>query len=237
MVNVDYAGYDLTTPAMPLPGIFESAFECALACVGHAPRCTHYTLTAWNQCYLKENAEHGKVASTGSTAGACPRPPPRNNVAATAAAATASAATPTKTGSAAVLAALDRSQRRGFVHNELGRPDTADDVSSDSIVSKDSVPDLGSSLDRSSDLDEVVVVRFETTKGAMQFESHRSWAPVGVAQFLKMVRSGFFNTGGGVAMFRCVPRFVIQFGLHGDPDVTRRWGEHRLQDDKARTWE
>ena len=188
---MDYGGYDLTTPAMPLPGIFGSAFECALACVRHAPRCTHYTLTAWNQCYLKENAEYGRVESTGSTAGACPRPPPRSNVAATTAAAAASAATTTKTGSAAVQAALDRSQRRGFVHNE------PNDANSDSIVSKESVPGLGSSLDRSSDLDEVVVVRFETTKGAMQFESHRSWAPLGVAQFLKMVRSGFFNTGAG----------------------------------------
>ena len=34
-----------------------------------------------------------------------------------------------------------------------------------------------------------------------------------------MVVSGFFNAGDGIAVFRCIDKFVAQFGIHGDPKV------------------
>lgn len=57
----------------------------------------------------------------------------------------------------------------------------------------------------------------------MTFLAHRDWAPLGVEQLHKMITSGFFTGGdpngpdleGGIGMFRCVPQFVVQFGIHG----------------------
>ena len=34
-----------------------------------------------------------------------------------------------------------------------------------------------------------------------------------------MVVSGFFDGGDGIAVFRCIDKFVAQFGIHGDPKV------------------
>eukprot|EP00729_Bicosta_minor_P001530 gene1530-28599_t len=67
----------------------------------------------------------------------------------------------------------------------------------------------------------------------MKFESHRSWAPLGVAQFHEMVRSGFFNKGFGIGIFRCVPNFVLQFGIHGDPEIGKVWRDRPIKDDKV----
>jgi hypothetical protein len=66
-------------------------------------------------------------------------------------------------------------------------------------------------------------IEFQTTKGNMTFRAHREWAPLGVEQLHKMVSMGFFNGGsptgpdpaGGIGIFRCVPQFVVQFGIHG----------------------
>jgi hypothetical protein len=77
LVDVDFDGNDL--PYMPLQGVFDNPLACALACVEHrgefkklAPRgCTHYTLTQWGQCYLKENAGGGIKVRAGSTSGVC----------------------------------------------------------------------------------------------------------------------------------------------------------------------
>ena len=48
-----------------------------------------------------------------------------------------------------------------------------------------------------------------------------------------MVQSGFFNDGFGIGIFRAVPNFVLQFGLHGDPDTETEWRARRLRDDKV----
>jgi peptidyl-prolyl cis-trans isomerase A (cyclophilin A) len=66
-------------------------------------------------------------------------------------------------------------------------------------------------------------VKFETTKGAFDIECHRDWAPNGVDRVYNLVKLGFFDD---VAFFRVVrsPRpFVVQFGIHGNPDVAQRW--------------
>lgn len=71
-------------------------------------------------------------------------------------------------------------------------------------------------------------VRFETTKGSFVAEINRAWSPRGVDRFHNMVKVGYFND---IAIFRAVPNFMFQFGLHGDPSVNKDWAESRIKDD------
>jgi peptidyl-prolyl cis-trans isomerase A (cyclophilin A) len=72
--------------------------------------------------------------------------------------------------------------------------------------------------------------KFETTKGDFILEVHRDWSPNGADRFYALVRRGFFD---GVKFFRVVPNFVVQFGIHGDPDLAMKWLNSNIQDDKV----
>lgn len=71
-------------------------------------------------------------------------------------------------------------------------------------------------------------VRLETTKGPVVIEVHRDWAPVGADRFYHLVKIGFFDD---VAFFRCIKGFMVQFGIHGDPQVSAAWRGARIADD------
>lgn len=72
-------------------------------------------------------------------------------------------------------------------------------------------------------------VKFTTTKGDFVVEATRAWAPIGVDRFYSLVKLGFFND---VGFFRVVPDFVVQFGIHGTPEVAAAWRAATIKDDK-----
>jgi cyclophilin family peptidyl-prolyl cis-trans isomerase len=74
-------------------------------------------------------------------------------------------------------------------------------------------------------------VKFETSRGDFVVQVQREWAPIGADRFYALARSGYFD---GVSFFRVLPGFVAQFGMHGDPAVSRIWFEQRLSDDPVR---
>jgi len=74
-------------------------------------------------------------------------------------------------------------------------------------------------------------VKFETTKGVLVLEAHRAWAPQGVDRFYNLVKMGYYTD---VALFRVVEGFMVQFGLHGAPPVTKAWKEAPIRDDKPK---
>jgi peptidyl-prolyl cis-trans isomerase A (cyclophilin A) len=73
-------------------------------------------------------------------------------------------------------------------------------------------------------------VKFETTKGEFVLEVNRDWAPIGVDRFHELVTSGYYDSA---KFFRVVPDFVVQFGLAGDPAMTKKFDE-RLKDDPVK---
>jgi homoserine O-acetyltransferase len=74
-------------------------------------------------------------------------------------------------------------------------------------------------------------VSVETTKGTFVIEVDRALAPRGVDRFYGLVRAGYFDDS---RFFRVVPRFIAQFGIPGDPVVTRAWKDRVIEDDSAR---
>jgi peptidyl-prolyl cis-trans isomerase A (cyclophilin A) len=74
-------------------------------------------------------------------------------------------------------------------------------------------------------------VAFETTKGTFVMEAHRSWAPKGADRFYNLVKIGFYDD---VAFFRVIKGFMVQFGIHGDPNVARKWRAAQIDDDPVK---
>jgi peptidyl-prolyl cis-trans isomerase A (cyclophilin A) len=73
--------------------------------------------------------------------------------------------------------------------------------------------------------------KFETSEGVIVIEAIRDWAPVGVDRFYNLVQSGYFEN---VRFFRVVPNFVVQFGIHGDPSVSKNWMNAKLKDEPVK---
>jgi peptidyl-prolyl cis-trans isomerase A (cyclophilin A) len=71
-------------------------------------------------------------------------------------------------------------------------------------------------------------VLFETTKGDLYIDVRRSWAPLGADRFFNLVKLGYFED---IALFRVIPGFVAQGGLHGVPAVNAIWRAAAIQDD------
>lgn len=70
--------------------------------------------------------------------------------------------------------------------------------------------------------------RFETTKGNFDIEAHREWAPLGVDRLYQLIKSGFYQD---IALFRVVPDYVVQFGIHNDSSLNNAWRKFPLQDE------
>jgi cyclophilin family peptidyl-prolyl cis-trans isomerase len=71
---------------------------------------------------------------------------------------------------------------------------------------------------------------------SMVWEVHDEWAPLGAARFREMVEGGFYDeaNGGGIKMFRVIPGFMAQFGIHGDPAAAKTWADRPIQDDPVK---
>lgn len=71
-------------------------------------------------------------------------------------------------------------------------------------------------------------VRFKTSKGNVVFEVHRDWSPAGADRFYNLVKIGYFKD---IAFFRAVSGFMVQFGIHGDPEMNKVWRAATIPDD------
>ena len=71
-------------------------------------------------------------------------------------------------------------------------------------------------------------VVFDTTKGEFVVRVDRAWAPQGAERLFNLVRIGYYTD---IAVFRAIPRFMVQFGIHGVPAVNSAWKEARIPDD------
>jgi homoserine O-acetyltransferase len=71
-------------------------------------------------------------------------------------------------------------------------------------------------------------VRLETTKGVATIEVVRAWAPIGADRFYNLVRHGYYD---GVRFHRVIEGRFAQFGIQGDPRLSKLWRNRTLEDD------
>jgi peptidyl-prolyl cis-trans isomerase A (cyclophilin A) len=78
---------------------------------------------------------------------------------------------------------------------------------------------------------DVFHVKLDTSKGTIDIEVHRDWAPAGATHLFQLVKSGFYD---GARFFRVVRGFVVQFGINGDPQTNAMWANATLPDDPVK---
>ena len=71
-------------------------------------------------------------------------------------------------------------------------------------------------------------VHFATSAGTFTVEVVRAWAPNAADRFYNLVEHGYFD---GQRFFRVIPKRLVQFGLHGMPEIAARWYDATLPDD------
>ncbi len=75
---------------------------------------------------------------------------------------------------------------------------------------------------------ETFVARFETTAGNIAMKCTRAWAPHGADRLYNLLKIGFYDD---VALYRVDPEFVVQWGIHGDPSLSKQWQESVIEPD------
>ncbi len=69
---------------------------------------------------------------------------------------------------------------------------------------------------------------FETSKGIFNIESRKDWSPDGVDRLYQLIQSGFYTD---IAIFRVIPDYIAQFGIHNDSLINKKWDELILKDE------
>ncbi|MDG1245302.1 MAG: peptidylprolyl isomerase [Polaribacter sp.] len=70
--------------------------------------------------------------------------------------------------------------------------------------------------------------RFETTKGNFDIVARRAWSPKGVDRLYQLIKNKYYDD---LAIFRVVPDFVAQFGIHNDSLINKSWRENGIDDE------
>ena len=79
---------------------------------------------------------------------------------------------------------------------------------------------------------------FQTTEGAFSIYAKREWSPAGVDRLYALIKKGFYTD---TPVFRVVPGFVAQFGIHDNSIIQKSWegvgidDEPVLERNKAKT--
>ena len=71
-------------------------------------------------------------------------------------------------------------------------------------------------------------VRLETSAGDVVIQVHRAWGPLGADRFYNLVEAGFYDDS---RVYRVIPDFMAQFGLHANPYVSQAWKAAYIVDD------
>jgi peptidyl-prolyl cis-trans isomerase A (cyclophilin A) len=113
--------------------------------------------------------------------------------------------------------------------NRLGlaeaNPAMAGALASNAAPSQDKLPGPDEAKEQAP---EKFRVKFETTKGDFVVEVNRAWSPNGADRFYNLAKIGYFKD---IAVFRAIKGFMFQFGIHGDPEVSKVWSEAKIKDD------
>jgi len=77
----------------------------------------------------------------------------------------------------------------------------------------------------------VFKANLDTSKGLIVVEVRREWAPNGADRFYNLVKNGFFDE---TRFYRVIPGFMVQWGMNGNPAITKAWDGATIQDDPVK---
>jgi len=72
-------------------------------------------------------------------------------------------------------------------------------------------------------------VKFETSKGTFLVDVTRAWSPNGADRFYNLIKNSLYND---CRFFRVVENFMVQFGINGDPNISKAWRTANIPDDR-----
>jgi peptidyl-prolyl cis-trans isomerase A (cyclophilin A) len=72
------------------------------------------------------------------------------------------------------------------------------------------------------------LVSFETTRGPFDVMVYRDWSPLAADRLYHLVRLHYYDEN---MIFRVVPGFVVQFGIHEREEVTSAWYDRGVPDE------
>jgi peptidyl-prolyl cis-trans isomerase A (cyclophilin A) len=78
---------------------------------------------------------------------------------------------------------------------------------------------------------DVYLAQFEASIGTFIVRVTRNWAPNAADRFYNLVKNGFYDE---CRFFRVVPDVLVQFGINGDPAVSKAWEKAYIKQDRAR---
>lgn len=70
--------------------------------------------------------------------------------------------------------------------------------------------------------------RFETTQGNFEIIAKREWSPNGVDRLYQLIKHDFYTQ---ISLYRVLPDFVVQFGIHNDSVINKHWRKYKLKDE------
>ena len=70
--------------------------------------------------------------------------------------------------------------------------------------------------------------RFETSKGNFEIESNRSWSPKAVDRLYQLLAHKYYTD---MAIYRVIPNYIAQFGIHNDSITTNTWDNTKVIDE------
>jgi peptidyl-prolyl cis-trans isomerase A (cyclophilin A) len=74
-------------------------------------------------------------------------------------------------------------------------------------------------------------VNFDTSAGPFVVEVRRAWAPNGADRFYNLVKNGFYDE---CRFFRVISKFMVQFGINGNPKVSAAFSNARIPRDPVK---
>lgn len=75
-------------------------------------------------------------------------------------------------------------------------------------------------------------MKFQTTKGDFVIEVRKEWAERAAEHFFHLVYNDFYD---GVRFHRVVRRYIVQWGISGNPKVQEIYGNMKIRDDERKT--
>ena len=70
--------------------------------------------------------------------------------------------------------------------------------------------------------------KFETSKGDFEIESRKEWSPIAVNRLYQLIENDYYKD---IAIYRVLPNYIAQFGIHNDSTITSAWNNIKIADE------